>query len=125
MQNFLTIKNGLQGAVVLLAALLNPSAAAQPSTTSTEIVAFTPQGEVRRIQQVAVSFSADMVRLGESDAAAPVAVSCPQGNADTRDRIESTGSQVIFNTPAEFEARVRSDIDKWTRVARAANIKPN
>ncbi len=44
---------------------------------------------------------------------------------DTRDRIESTGSQVIFNTPAEFEARVRSDIDKWTRVARAANIKPN
>ena len=83
MQNFLTIKNSLQGAVVLAAALLNPSAAAQPSTTSTEIVAFTPRGEVRRIQQVAVRFSADMVRLGEGDAAAPVAVSCPQGNADT------------------------------------------
>jgi tripartite-type tricarboxylate transporter receptor subunit TctC len=42
-----------------------------------------------------------------------------------RDRIESTGSQIIFNTPAEFEARVRSDIGKWTKVARAANIKPN
>jgi tripartite-type tricarboxylate transporter receptor subunit TctC len=44
---------------------------------------------------------------------------------EIRDPIESTGSQIIFNTPAEFEARVRSDIDKWTRVARAANIKPN
>lgn len=45
--------------------------------------------------------------------------------AEFRDRIESTGSQIIFNTPAEFEARVRSDIGKWTKVARAANIKPN
>lgn len=44
---------------------------------------------------------------------------------EIRDNIESTGSQIIFNTPAEFEARVRSDIDKWTAVARTANIKPN
>lgn len=44
---------------------------------------------------------------------------------DIRDNIESTGSQIIFNTPAEFEARVRSDIEKWTAVARSANIKPN
>lgn len=42
-----------------------------------------------------------------------------------RERIESTGSQVIFNTPAEFETRVRNDIGKWTKVARTANIKPN
>jgi tripartite-type tricarboxylate transporter receptor subunit TctC len=46
-------------------------------------------------------------------------------NREIRDNIESTGSQIIFNTPAEFEARVRSDIDKWTAVARTANIKPN
>ena len=44
---------------------------------------------------------------------------------EIRDTIESTGSQIIFNTPAEFEARVRSDIEKWTAVARSANIKPN
>ena len=44
---------------------------------------------------------------------------------EVRDSIESTGSQIIFNTPAEFEARVTSDIDKWTAVARTANIKPN
>ena len=44
---------------------------------------------------------------------------------EIRDPIESTGSQIIFNTPAEFEARVRSDIEKWTAVARLANIKPN
>ena len=42
-----------------------------------------------------------------------------------RDDIESTGSQIIFSTPAEFEARLRSDIDKWTAVARVANIKAN
>ena len=51
------------------------------------------------------------------------------GNAlntrEIRDNIESTGSQIIFNTPTEFEARVRSDIEKWTSVARSANIKPN
>ena len=51
------------------------------------------------------------------------------GNAlntrEIRDNIDSTGSQIIFNTPAEFEVRVRSDIDKWTSVARLANIKPN
>lgn len=46
-------------------------------------------------------------------------------NRDLRDNIESTGSQIIYSTPAEFEARLRSDIDKWTAVARAANIKPN
>lgn len=44
---------------------------------------------------------------------------------EVRERIESTGSHIIFNTPAEFDARVRSDIEKWTKVARAANIKPN
>lgn len=44
---------------------------------------------------------------------------------EIRERIESTGSHIIFNTPAEFDARVRSDIEKWTKVARAANIRPN
>ena len=34
------------------------------------------------MQQVAVRFSADMVRLGEGDAAAPVSVTCPQGMSD-------------------------------------------
>ncbi len=44
---------------------------------------------------------------------------------EIRDNIESTGSQIVFNTPAAFEARVRSDIEKWTAVARQADIKPN
>lgn len=46
-------------------------------------------------------------------------------SAETRERIESAGSQIIFSTPAQFEARLRHDIDKWTKVARAANIRPN
>ena len=47
-----------------------------------EIVSFTPQGEVRRVQQVAIRFSADMVRLGEGDAPAPITVNCPQGASE-------------------------------------------
>lgn len=43
---------------------------------------------------------------------------------DIRERIESTGSQIVLNTPAEFEARLRSDIEIWSKVARTARIKP-
>jgi tripartite-type tricarboxylate transporter receptor subunit TctC len=44
---------------------------------------------------------------------------------EIRNRIESTGSQILYTTPEEFTARLKSDIEKWTKVARAANIKPN
>ena len=55
---------------------------------SAEVASFTPQGEVRRIQQVAIRFSADMVRLGnsgEGDAAAPITVTCPESTLSDAD----------------------------------------
>ena len=64
----------------LVLALLLMAGVARAQTA--EIVSFTPQGEVRRIQQVAIRFSADMVRLGEGDAPAPITVNCPQGASE-------------------------------------------
>ena len=42
---------------------------------------------------------------------------------DVRERIAGTGSEVIGNTPQEFARRIQSDVDKWKKVAAAANIK--
>lgn len=71
--------NKLKCSVLGLLLLIASLAHAQPA----EVVSFTPQGEVRRIQQVAVRFSADMVKLGEGDAAPPVTLTCPQGSAES------------------------------------------
>jgi tripartite-type tricarboxylate transporter receptor subunit TctC len=43
--------------------------------------------------------------------------------ADTRERLSSDGAEPLGSTPAEFAARIRAEIDKWTRVARAAGIE--
>ncbi len=69
--------------IAITAALVLSANAARAQTA--EVASFTPQGEVRRIQQVAIRFSADMVRLGsgsEGDAPAPITVTCPQGAND-------------------------------------------
>ncbi|MEO8975089.1 MAG: tripartite tricarboxylate transporter substrate binding protein [Casimicrobiaceae bacterium] len=41
---------------------------------------------------------------------------------DVRARIEATGAQPVGGTPAEFAARIRTDVDKWKQVAAAANV---
>jgi tripartite-type tricarboxylate transporter receptor subunit TctC len=41
---------------------------------------------------------------------------------DVRARIEGTGAQEIGSTPEEFAARIRGDVEKWKRVAEAANV---
>ena len=77
--------NNFTCALLASVLLLMPGAA---RAQTAEVVSFTPQGEVRRIQQVALRFSADMVRLGnsgEGDAAAPlsiISITCPQGTSD-------------------------------------------
>jgi tripartite-type tricarboxylate transporter receptor subunit TctC len=38
-------------------------------------------------------------------------------------RLEDFGIQVVGNSPEEFDAFVKSEIARWTRVAKAANIK--
>jgi alpha-2-macroglobulin len=43
---------------------------------SPTVVNFSPQGETRDVQQVALRFSQDMVALGQADASAPVQLKC-------------------------------------------------
>jgi tripartite-type tricarboxylate transporter receptor subunit TctC len=42
---------------------------------------------------------------------------------DTRDRLARDGNDVVANSPEEFDAFFRAQIDKWARVIKAANIR--
>jgi tripartite-type tricarboxylate transporter receptor subunit TctC len=41
-----------------------------------------------------------------------------------RERLAADGAQPLGSSPAEFAALIRSELDKWTKVARAADIAP-
>lgn len=43
---------------------------------------------------------------------------------ETRKRFVSSGAEPVGNTPEEFAARIRADIEKWGKVVRAAGIRP-
>jgi Uncharacterized protein conserved in bacteria len=43
---------------------------------------------------------------------------------DMRERLAAVGTEPVGNTPEEFAAQIRSDIVKWAKVAKAANIHP-
>jgi len=45
------------------------------------------------------------------------------GLPDVRERLSGLGAEIVASTPAEFAAYLRSEIDKWSKVARAANVK--
>lgn len=45
-----------------------------------------------------------------------------KASPDMRERFESTGSDVLLNTPADFAARIKREIAEYTKVAREANI---
>ncbi|MET0277434.1 MAG: tripartite tricarboxylate transporter substrate binding protein [Pseudorhodoplanes sp.] len=44
-------------------------------------------------------------------------------SADVKDKLASQGAILVGNTPEEFAAYIQSEIDKWGKVAKAANIK--
>ena len=44
---------------------------------------------------------------------------------EVRDKLVSQGAILVGNTPEEFAAYIQSEIDKWGKVAKAANIKAN
>jgi len=44
---------------------------------------------------------------------------------EVRSRIEGLGFDIIASSPAEFAAQVKVEVDKWTRVVKAAGIKVN
>jgi tripartite-type tricarboxylate transporter receptor subunit TctC len=39
-------------------------------------------------------------------------------------RLTAEGAEVVASSPQEFAARIRSDVEKWARVIKAAGIKP-
>jgi tripartite-type tricarboxylate transporter receptor subunit TctC len=43
---------------------------------------------------------------------------------DVRQKLAAIGFEPIGGTPAEFTARIRTEVPKWTKLIRDANIKP-
>jgi tripartite-type tricarboxylate transporter receptor subunit TctC len=44
-------------------------------------------------------------------------------SAEVKDKLAPQGAILVGNTPEEFTAYIQSEIDKWGKVAKAANIK--
>jgi tripartite-type tricarboxylate transporter receptor subunit TctC len=42
---------------------------------------------------------------------------------DVVERLSGQGAEPVGNTPEEFAAFIRSEIDKWANLVRAANMK--
>jgi tripartite-type tricarboxylate transporter receptor subunit TctC len=42
-----------------------------------------------------------------------------------RSRIENLGFDIIASSPSQFAAQVKVEVDKWTKVVKAAGIKVN
>jgi tripartite-type tricarboxylate transporter receptor subunit TctC len=43
---------------------------------------------------------------------------------DVRRQLAAEGTQIVASTPDQFAAYIRSETEKWARVAKAAGIKP-
>ena len=42
-----------------------------------------------------------------------------------REQLEKMGTEVIASTPEQFSAQIRSDTDKWAKIVKERNIKPD
>jgi tripartite-type tricarboxylate transporter receptor subunit TctC len=45
-------------------------------------------------------------------------------SAETKARLAADGAEAVASTPAEFAALINEEIEKWTVLAKAANIQP-
>jgi tripartite-type tricarboxylate transporter receptor subunit TctC len=45
-------------------------------------------------------------------------------SGEMKERLALDGAEPVGSTPAEFGALIRSELEKWSRVARSANIEP-
>ena len=45
------------------------------------------------------------------------------GTAEVKERLAQLGFRPVANTPDEFAARIKVEIDKWGKVVRDANLK--
>lgn len=46
-------------------------------------------------------------------------------SADVRDKLAADGAEPVGSTPEEFTRMIRQELDKWAKVIKAANIKPD
>ncbi|MDB5601939.1 MAG: hypothetical protein JWN71_3983 [Xanthobacteraceae bacterium] len=44
--------------------------------------------------------------------------------ADVKERLAADGAEGVGSTPAEFAALIKEELEKWAKVAKAANIEP-
>jgi len=42
---------------------------------------------------------------------------------EMQQRLAAEGTEAVGNTPAEFTAQIKAELEKWSKVARAANTK--
>jgi len=42
---------------------------------------------------------------------------------EARDRYAAVGAEVLYSSPAEFDAFIRSEMTKWAKVIRVAGIR--
>ena len=108
------VKSGKMKAIAVTSARRDPSAPDVPSVAETlpgfnvlsingvVVAGGTPRELVRRI-------NADFRKLLREP--------------DTAKRLEELGIEPVGNSPEEFGAFIKSEIERWTRVARAANVK--
>jgi tripartite-type tricarboxylate transporter receptor subunit TctC len=45
-------------------------------------------------------------------------------NAELRKQFTDTGTEVIVNTPAQFAAKLKSEIERYRRIMTAAGVQP-
>jgi tripartite-type tricarboxylate transporter receptor subunit TctC len=62
--------------------------------------------------------SRDIVRILNAETARAMQA------ADTRDKLLADGSEVAVSTPEELEKRIVAEIAQWTKVIKAAGIRP-
>jgi len=46
-------------------------------------------------------------------------------NPEVKDRLASEGSEVVGNTPEQYGAIIRSDVEKWAKVIQRTGIRAN
>jgi tripartite-type tricarboxylate transporter receptor subunit TctC len=46
-------------------------------------------------------------------------------NSDVKEKLAAQGATLVGNSPEEFGAFIKSEIEKWAKVVKAANIKIN
>jgi tripartite-type tricarboxylate transporter receptor subunit TctC len=45
------------------------------------------------------------------------------GASDVRERLASQGAEAVGNTPEQFTAQMKTDLAKWAKVVKDANIR--